>query len=1054
MSLFDNLPDYFKKAHVHPQKIRPENVSVSNIVFLRQLAVESYTTRKDQLSGLLSAENETSNETPLGESDDLWPRATLDNRSKKFLFRTLVSRNFDTQEINLLLAEAYSSQEQVNALFVGRSGFWRLVLSPLKRGRNVIVNTEIIRALTKIMTEIHRVSPTSANVTKVLRGLGYVQFVAFSERIEEITPLYVPSIKTVGGVLMAMSMMGAMFLYGRNGSMTFGGEPPEHSGQFNVDPERMEVPSKQLGEAINSSVSPVNIVRETELIKETGNADDHKLPRFKFVKAAKVANVLKGLGLTIESPETLVIKAREVVNLPKQMEPGDAIIVTPQPQLTHAAVKPRTIYTYVRDDEIDTILLPTDVLMTALPITDTKQISPDDYLTVDDKVLVTHPTFEFHGPQKPSALVYGLKLAPSDYAGVLPPQRRFAFVPSTDVDSIFVSPELRAIAPAPSVRSVVAGDYFQGNLPHDVAEGDAIIISRKQQAPDDVDLSEHGFAAIPRYQRRAVRTSPPNFYDNGSKELLSFVRFPEVETTVKEGDTLLVAGPPAVQNEVYAVVVFIVQSAGSDSIFTTGDALTIPATPVEDITGGMQASYMFVMDGMPLLQDTDGAILAVLPRSESSQVIDTIEVTARYTLLKPVKFRRFAFSEPGNIDSFKPVALMAQDSPELKEPEQNQLITWIETIGSESSWDTYKATWSLMGAARDLLWYAESAANQLTSLLPLLGPKLGSMHANTGSAQLEARFSQRIQSFNKLVGGATQKDTHAVARQMVNAVANTFQNARVAVERTREVLPSGDAEVWAEWNNDIQDARKIVNNIANGYQSAESAWAEIESICIKSWYGAKFAWVEHEHAHHKARIHSILENMDFVTELRQINLMKHYPLPGWDQRMDAWATSLEKSHAEYLLKDVKRTYFGHEPTLLNNVKRIIAWKAAFDQLLDDYGLADTFADASFGNMYPKPMGILRSQQREAQKYLQHMYKSIEEKFERPWVIGGVINEIGDLSLEEFEVYMKVAKALKLERKLAPGNLWYTIDRQVDKSQIGWVARLPLEPSGFAVLDTP
>lgn len=714
MSLYDNFPEYFAKAVVRAQDVHPAVVSADNVRFLREIALESYTASKVPIVGLLSAENVHSR-----IKADTWPRATLDAREGKFLFRTLFSRNFNTQEINRLLMEAYISQKQVNALFIGLEGFWRLVITPIKSGINDIVDAEMMKVLRKIMVDLTRVSPTSENVTKALRGMGYVHYIPFQERIEVVPPRYVPSIDAVAGLLMAMSMFAGMILFDSDGTVKINPEEPKHKADFDVPPERMFHPSPELGQAAWAALNPG--LNETDMIQDSVNAIGMPPPSFVFATRAEVANALRVLSRNSESPETRMILGREVVNLPSEIAPGDAIIVTPPPPPptpgARQTFRPRTQYTFARAAEIDAVFQQGEVLLTA-PLGGRARVSPDDYLTVNGLPVVVPPTLDLSPAPgtapTPRAAVYRTRLANPDPAPALP---QFKLTSPLETDSIFSSPEWQLTVDSPGmlVRPITADDVFRNSVPRFIAKGDAIIMTPPPEPDRQGDVQTPDVRRVLESDTRSNQRYPT----------FTFVRAAEIDNVFKEDDTLMIAPPPAPG------------TSGEPSTIRPDDLVTV--------------------DGMPLFTGVDGRVMAELPRQPSSQVLDAIEVapTRQGSLLKPIKFQRFAISEPGNVKSLTPVHLAAQDAHELSDAGENQLLSWIDVVAKESTWDTYKATWSLADEAKTMLINQEHDAHQLYRLMPFIGPQLGSLRVDPLTPQAQLSIARDVEANGWLLGVAT-----------------------------------------------------------------------------------------------------------------------------------------------------------------------------------------------------------------------------------------------------------------------------------------------------------
>lgn len=714
MSLYDNFPEYFAKANVRAQDVHPAVVSADNVKFLREIALESYTASKVPISGLLSAENVHSR-----IEANTWPRATLDDREGKFLFRTLFDRNFNTLEIIRLLMEAYITQKQVNALFVGLEGFWRMVLTPIKSGINAIVDAEMMKVLSKVMVDLTRVSPTSENVTKVLRGMGYVHYIPFQERIEVVPPRYVPSIDVVAGILMVSSILaGMLFVYDSDGTVKINPEEPKHKADFDVPPERMFHPSPELGQAAWAALNPG--LNETDMIRELGDVSVNAIgmppPSFVFATRAEVANALRVLSRNSESPETRMILGREVVNLPSEIAPGDAIIVTPPTPGARQTFRPRTRYTFARAAEIDAVFQQGEVLLTA-PLGGRTRVSPDDYLTVNGLPVVVPPTLDLSPAPgtapTPRAAVYRTSLANPDPAPALP---QFKLTSPLETGSIFSSPEWQLTVDSPGmlVRPITADDVFN-SVPRFIAKGDAIIMTPPPEPDRQGDVQTPDVRRVLESDTRSKQRYPT----------FTFVRAAEIDSVFKEGDTLMIAPPPAPG------------TSGEPSTIRPDDLVTV--------------------DGMPLFAGADGRVMAELPRQPSSQVLDAIEVTPtrQGSLLKPIKFQRFALSEPGNVKSLTPVQLAAQDAHELSDADENQLLSWIDVVAKESTWDTYKATWSLADEAKTMLINQGHDAHQLYRLMPFIGPQLGSLRVDPLTPQAQLSIARDVEANGWLLGVAT-----------------------------------------------------------------------------------------------------------------------------------------------------------------------------------------------------------------------------------------------------------------------------------------------------------
>ena len=365
MSFYDNLPEFLARAGVAAQQVHPAFVSAENREFLKKISIESYTTRKAQISGILHEDNTVSNKTHLWQVGP-WPRSLLDSRRGAFLFRTLFHRNFDTFEVSWLLMEAYLTQVQVNALLVGKTGFWRLVLVPIKSGENALVDAEMVKVLGKIMSDLRKVSPTSENITKALRGMGYVQYFSFYIRTELVKPRYLPSKDVVGSLLMAMSMFAGMLWYGNDGAVTINPEAPEHNAEFEVPPGRKSFPIPDL---------------DLDLIKTSA--------QFKLVSPEETYSIFASPGWDTTAGSARPITAEDVFpdSVPRSISEGDAIIMS-HPERAGG----KYTFTFVKAKDIESTLKEGDTLMLAPPRTsDTPlQIRPDLLLTLDDEPLFYH----------------------------------------------------------------------------------------------------------------------------------------------------------------------------------------------------------------------------------------------------------------------------------------------------------------------------------------------------------------------------------------------------------------------------------------------------------------------------------------------------------------------------------------------------------------------------------------------------------------------------------------------------------------------------------------
>lgn len=428
MSFYHNLPEYFGRAGVSPQEVSPGLPTPENREFLRQLSVESYRTSKVQISGILHADNTVSDRTETSRSTR-WSRSSLEKGRGAYLFRTLFLHNFNTSEVSWLLMETYLAQVQLNALFVGPDGFWYLVITPIESGKNTVVDAEMEKVYGKIIADLRRLTPTSENVTKALRGMGYLQFVSHTNPSEPFaaTQRYVPRIGAVAGVLMAMSMLAAVFRYDRDGAVTIEPEATKGKAVFAVKPERMYHPSPELGQATIEALSP-------------GTPQ-----QVRFVSPASLA----GTKSKFASPEwrTPGMRAQAVTvgdvtfpdSAPGSRGQGDAIIMKPPTppnpdigRLLQSGGEYKFKFIYVLAGEIGNAFEEGDTLMIAPP-PDSGTPGPEFLLTMDEKVLFQYKDegimAELADAPAQSGVVDAIKVAPTRPDGILQPIKfqRFAF---------------------------------------------------------------------------------------------------------------------------------------------------------------------------------------------------------------------------------------------------------------------------------------------------------------------------------------------------------------------------------------------------------------------------------------------------------------------------------------------------------------------------------------------------------------------------------------------------------------------------------------------------
>lgn len=296
MSVADDFSRFFREAGVEPAAVQPEHLSGDTLLWIRQMSTQTYRDTKVQVSGILSAANEPSNVTRLGSPRDtgsvptdssLWPQSTLDQRNGKFIFRTLVERNFTTHEVAMLLIEAYYSKAQVNALLIGKRAVWRLVLMPLTQSGNRIVDAEMVNALQSIMSQVKRVVPTSENISRALRCTGYVQYIHLDSN--DVPTPYLPRIATASGVAMAVGMVAAMFKYHRNrdGTTFMDAEPTQSAAFEEVTDERLNVPSSLRWDTVKPQIS---IPQQMQMVPSYGT--DHAVYRTNLVVPAQNRPVL------------------------------------------------------------------------------------------------------------------------------------------------------------------------------------------------------------------------------------------------------------------------------------------------------------------------------------------------------------------------------------------------------------------------------------------------------------------------------------------------------------------------------------------------------------------------------------------------------------------------------------------------------------------------------------------------------------------------------------------------------------------------------------------
>lgn len=314
MSVTDDFSRYFREAGVEPAAVQPAHVSADNLSWVRQMSMQSYRDTKVQVSGILSPENEPSNVTRLGVPDgtggvptdsSLWPQSTLEQRKGKFIFRTLVERNFNTQEIAILLIEAYYSKAQVNALLIGKRAVWRLVLMPLTQSGNWIVDSEMVSALHNIMSEVKHVVPTTENISKSLRCTGYVQHIRFDSN--DVPTPYLPRIATASGVAMAVGMLAGMFKYHRkkDGTTFVDAESTQSAAFEEVTDERLNVPSSLRWDTVKQNLPQNSTPQQMQLIPahamdhavyqtNLGSPEQHR-PVLSFMKDAwgNIANTIR-----------------------------------------------------------------------------------------------------------------------------------------------------------------------------------------------------------------------------------------------------------------------------------------------------------------------------------------------------------------------------------------------------------------------------------------------------------------------------------------------------------------------------------------------------------------------------------------------------------------------------------------------------------------------------------------------------------------------------------------------------------------------------------------
>lgn len=310
MSATDDFTNYFQEAGVKPAAVQPKHVSAENLSWIREISAQSYRHSKVQLSGTLTAENEPGNVIRLGApggtgdaptDSSLWPQSTLDQRKGRFTIRTLVDRNFTTQEIAMLLMEAYYSKAQVNALLIGKQAVWRLVLMPLTQTGNPVVDAEMVNTLQRIMTQVKHVVPTSANISKALQCTGYVQYIGFDSK--HVPTYFLPRIATASGVAMAVGMLGAMFKYNKKkDGTTYMDALSKKFAAFQLPSKRLRVPSLVSWDTISQSFND-NIsghfagVRQTtqNLYQLNLTIPEQYRPSLSFAKNAwgNVANMIR-----------------------------------------------------------------------------------------------------------------------------------------------------------------------------------------------------------------------------------------------------------------------------------------------------------------------------------------------------------------------------------------------------------------------------------------------------------------------------------------------------------------------------------------------------------------------------------------------------------------------------------------------------------------------------------------------------------------------------------------------------------------------------------------
>lgn len=274
------------KKGVPHQHILPDRLVNHDYHLIREIQKLSYERHKAQFSGVLGETDPKLFEAENG----IWPSDILKARSGKFIYRTLAEVNLHPEEIANFVLTAYLDGTPVNALLIGRTHFWWVVVNAIPSSKNglamngdisKLTDAEITKCVMCIMEDIMIAKPTSEGITQALKGLGHVRMITADDMVSELNMWYVPVIEIVVAALQAVFLYRLVTWVGRNYSTFFRSGAPAGP---EAPPARF---SASRFDATPSSSAYEEEMREVfERYRDSGRTKESLgLPQFVFVDA-------------------------------------------------------------------------------------------------------------------------------------------------------------------------------------------------------------------------------------------------------------------------------------------------------------------------------------------------------------------------------------------------------------------------------------------------------------------------------------------------------------------------------------------------------------------------------------------------------------------------------------------------------------------------------------------------------------------------------------------------------------------------------------------------